>query len=124
MSIKAKVKGAVTQASTMKGIPRVLIHVAIGFVVGVIADIILEWLVVSTSETGWGQLETGFSIYYKDPAMTYIPYDDLILLIVTIIALFTKKFWVVIGFFLGWYISSNEGLYGKIVAPFTPEATA
>lgn len=114
-----KIKSAMTQVTTAKGIPKVLITLAIGFIFGVIADFIMEALVWATApEKGWGCLEIGFSFYYKKPDITCISYDDLILLGVTIAAFFTRKLWLVLGFFLGWYISSNEMLYHAIAVPF------
>jgi len=113
-----KIKSAVTQVTTKKGLPQVIMQLAIGFIFGVIADLIMEALVWTTNrKTGWGNLEVGFQFYYKWPSLTVISYDDLVLLAITIAAFFTRKFWLVFGFFFGWYISSNEQLYDIIAIP-------
>ena len=111
-----KIKTGIKQATTSEGIPKVILHLIIGFTVGVIADNILEAIVYATSKTGWGRLEVGFK-FYIGVDTTSIAYDDLILLGISIVLLFTKKLWFVIGFILGWYISSCAGLYGKLFKP-------
>lgn len=47
----------------------------------------------------------------------YMYFDDLILLASTVILLFTKKFWFVIGYFAGWYTSGYMHLYTTLKLP-------
>jgi len=115
-----KIKAGIKQATTMKGIPRVLMHLGIGFVLGVIVDLILQKLAWTFLPEDKPALNIGFPFFISHPEMTYLPWDDLLLLVITVVALFTKKFWLVIGFFLGWYISSDQNLYGALIAPFEP----
>jgi hypothetical protein len=118
-----KIKTGIKQVTTMEGIPKILMHLGIGFAVGVIADWLLEAIVWATSSgKGWGRVEVGFPFYGVNPnysTVTSIAYDDVLLMGITVIALFTKKFWLVIGFFLGWYLSSSFDLYSRIVKPIT-----
>ena len=55
MSIKAKVKTAVTEVTTAKGIPLVIRNFLIGLALGFLTDFILEaivWLTGGTDEAG------------------------------------------------------------------------
>ena len=114
LSIKAKAKTAITEATTAKGIPLLIRNFLLGLALGFLVDFILEAIVWLTSEKGWGGVEVGFSIYYANPSTTKIPYDDVLLIIATIVMLFSKKLWFVFGFFVGWYVGSNTGIYGKL----------
>lgn len=126
--IVEKTKSGVKQLQSLEGIKRVGVHLMLGFSIGVAVDIILEWFYwimrphfpESMGDWRYG-VPIGFSIYYRNEAQTIIPWDDVIFYIIGFIALLSKKFWLVIGYFIGGYISSNEGLYGKIAEPFIPK---
>lgn len=115
--IVTKAKAGIGQVTKLEGIPRVLTHLGIGFVFGVILQLFTEYLAYWISKAQgkpMPNLETGFSIYYNRPEMTWIPFNDVLCIIILLIALITKKFWVVIGGILGWYISTNQGLFGAL----------
>jgi len=114
--VKTGVKSAINSPA------RFIVSLGVGFALGVIADLLMEAIVYYTKPgEGWGVLEVGFPFYYTK-TITYIPYDDLVLLIATALMLFTKKFVLTLGFFLGWYISSCNGFYNAIVKTNIPEA--
>jgi len=107
-----KVKTGVSSAISSPA--RFLVSLGIGFAIGVIADIIMEYIALKAYTPLSGRLEVGFSIYYGFPEVTSIAYDDVIMIIATIAMLFTKRFVTTLGFFLGWYISSNEQLASRL----------
>lgn len=47
----------------------------------------------------------------------YMYYDDLILLISTVLLLMTRKIWFVLGYFIGWYAASYTHLYTALKLP-------
>lgn len=93
---------------------RFIISLGIGFALGVIADVIMQYIyrnfIAMHIEPAWGSRPPIPFWYYKYPDIKRIAWDDLFMTIITIAMLFTKKFVLTLGFFLGWYISSNEGL--------------
>lgn len=103
----------------------VLMQLAIGGAVGVIIDLILEFIMwhgvsdwINSQEAIPNRLELGWSIF---PNQTWIAWDDVLLLIITLGMLlfgwFRKRFWYIIGFFFGWYGSSFLGLYNALLRP-------
>jgi len=106
--VKTGVSGAV------KSPARFIVSLGIGFALGVIVDIIMEYIALKAYTPLSGRLEVGFSIYYGFPEVTSIAYDDLIMILITVLMLFSKKFVTTLGFFLGWYISSNEQLASRL----------
>lgn len=106
--IKTGIKSAISNPA------RFIVSLAIGFGMGVIMDIILEYIAMKVYTPLQNSLEIGFPFYYKFPERTSIPYDDVIMIGATIFLLFIKRFVTTLGFFLGWYISSNEQLASKL----------
>lgn len=131
----ARIKEGVTQIQSLSGIKKVLVYLGLGVVFGVIADIVLEaiwlWSGIATymNKSGYPCLE-GFTIFpsntsyqkwngqaYETKQGLWMAWDDVILLVITVAMLFSKKFWLVIGFFIGWYSSSYMNLSGSLGIP-------
>jgi hypothetical protein len=111
----------------------VLMQLGLGVAIGVIIDLLLEFAMyhgikqwiddyVGTEDN---RLDWGFAFYYNHPELLSIAWDDVILLIITMGMLFfgwfRKRFWSIIGFFLGWYLSSCHGWYQAILKPIFEE---
>lgn len=103
------IKSAVTSPA------RFLVSFGIGFALGVIFDIAMEyiWWHGLREWTNDYALDVGFPFYYGY-ARTTIPADDLIQYIIMFALLFSKKFVFVLGLFAGSYCSSIWGLKQKI----------
>jgi len=133
----ARIKEGVKEIQSLTGVKRVLVYLGIGAALGVIVDLIVEmiWWYSGIGEylnkAGYPAL-VGFTIFpnntsysawnpttkqYETKQGLWMAWDDLILLIVTIALLFSRKFWLVIGFFLGWYSSSYFNLYDSLGLP-------
>lgn len=94
-----------------------IINFLIYLVLGIIADLALEAVVLWTSNgKGWGSLEVGFPFYIGHD-ITSIAYDDLILLAVSLVLVFSKQVWKGMAFFIGFYMSSCGDFYGKFGFP-------
>lgn len=111
--VKTGVKGAIGSPA------RFLVSLGIGFAIGVIADLIMEYVyrnfLAGVMEPQLGsRWEIGFPFYYAYPELTSIAWDDVILLVITMLMLFSKRFVTTLGFFLGWYVSTNIGFYQQI----------
>lgn len=116
--VVGKVKTGVT--SMWKSPARFIVSLGIGFAVGVIVDLVTEYVYRKfiDPEGKYGTSPVPFYYYFLvepigDPAHN-LKWDDLFLLILTIVFLFTRKFVFTLGFFLGWYVSSNQHFYGMI----------
>lgn len=94
-----------------------ILSLGIGFGLGVTADLLLEYL-------AWNHI-TQLSQRWKysdapagwDPWQGSIPYDDLLLIVVNILLLFTRRFVLTLGFFLGWFCSTYYNLYAALSLP-------
>lgn len=123
--IKEKMETGVKGLSKPK---LVIMQTMLGFSLGVIVDIIFQFLYwqlrphfpESLGEWRYG-VPTGFSIYYANPAQTIIPWDDVLMIIITagmlLFGWFRKRFWFIIGFGAGWYVSGNLGLLDALWKP-------
>jgi len=120
---KTRIKAGVTELQSVKGLKRVAVNLGIGAAIGAIVSLVITYLMMHFIEPALGGEAntriTGFSIY---PNQTYMHYDDVLLLIVTVMLLISRKLWLVVGFFLGWYGSRYMGLYSALGLP-TPTAT-
>jgi hypothetical protein len=134
--IKTNVKTGVGELKTAEGMKRLLVHLGIGAAIGVIAKLALEaimWFGLGNAldKAGYSCL-VGFKIYpnatqyrtwdnttqqYVLHTGDFIAWDDLALLLITILLLFTRKLWFVIGFFAGWYSSGYFNLYDSLGLP-------
>jgi len=116
---KTRVKEGVKQLQSIEGLQRVVVHLGLGVAIGVIVDLILQYIMAALIAGGImtreQQIVKGFTIFPNsfDPTTgeAIMAVDDLLLLIITVLLVFSKKFWMVIGFFIGWYFSSYLGLY-------------
>lgn len=128
-SLKGKLKTAYKQASTLEGIPKVVLQIGFGFAIGAILDMIVHALYSAFIAEGWEKVAGSRSpvpfYYYRYPPEEYdwastLAWDDLFLFILTFLVLLSKKVWFTVGFFFGWYVSSNEELYARLIGPFLP----
>ena len=127
-----KIKSGVKQLGSVQGLKQTAIHLGTGFAIGTIVDLIMSYIFINfvnpqfkDPTTGYVPAINGFSIIegHAQPDGTPCIYlDDFIELLVTIVMIFTKKLWLTIGFFLGWYVTSLMGLYYVLGLP-TPEVT-
>ena len=133
----ARIKEGVKELQSLTGIKHILVYLGMGYVLGVIADIVMEaiwlWSGIGTwlNKQGYPAL-VGFTIFpqntsyqawnpttslYETKQGLWMAWDDVIMLIITVALLFSRKFWLVIGFFLGWYTSSYMNLSGALGIP-------
>jgi len=126
---KTRVKAGIKDLQSVQGLKRVAVHTALGAAIGAIVSLLITYIMMHFIEPALGgEANTrivGFGIYPNmvDAAgVPYMHYDDVLLLIVTVMLLISKKLWLVIGFFLGWYGSRYMGLYSALGLP-TPTAT-
>lgn len=119
---------------SVSGIKRMVVELGIGAAVGVIVDLILAYIFINivrpalaTTEDPIGEEPTriyGFSIFPNQVATDGRPFmhwDDIILIVITVAMVFSKKLFLTLGFFVGWYFSSYMGLYDALSLPH-PEA--
>ena len=136
-----KVKGNITSGikdlQSAQGLKRTAVHLGLGAVIGVVADLAFQavWTLGGVGEmlnkAGYPCL-VGFSVYpqntqymawnpttkaYEMKQGAWMAWDDVILLVITVALLLTKKVWFVLGFFLGWYASSYMNLWGALGLP-------
>lgn len=127
---KTRVKEGVKELQTVAGLKRAGLHFGIGVALGAIVALILQY-VFSQYLNPWmrstnpEKLEwhiKGIAIWkganiHGEPVL-YI--SDIILIVMTVAMLFTKKLWLVVGFFVGWYSSGALGLYWALGGPPEP----
>lgn len=91
-------------------------NLGIGAAIGAIVALLMRalQLYVINPALGANAKYDGFSIY---PNGTSIYVEDVVLIIATVALLFSKKIWVTLGFFLGWYGSNYMGLYDALGLP-------
>jgi hypothetical protein len=100
-----------------------IMQILYGAILGLIADLLLEASVWNIPDNPLGtRIEWGIPFYYKYPEITGIAGDDLVLLVITLMMFFglllkKRPVWYTLGFFAGWYISSNEDFYHKLGLP-------
>ena len=135
MSLKkpmSSLKSGVKELGSVQGMKHVLTNLGAGFAIGAIVDLIMSYIFINfvnpqfkDPTTGYVPAINGFALipHHTQPDGTPCIYlDDFIELLVTIAMLFTKKLWVTVGFFLGWYVTSYMGLYYVLGLP-EPEVT-
>lgn len=138
-AIKTKVKTGIEEVTAKPKLA--IVHFVMGFVIGVIVDLILEHLVWSglnqiwtpKDQGGYGWLPPrleGFTIFPKnveaDTGIAWMAWDDVFLLIFSvgmfIFGWFKKGLIYIAGFTMGWYFSSYFGMYNALLKPiFFPE---
>lgn len=127
---RTRIKEGVKQIQSLEGAQRVVVNLGIGAAVGAIAQIILTYIMMSFVYPLFQKPEMpppciqGFSIFpnqfgfdLEGNKIYYTTFTDIILIIATVAMLVSKKFWIVIGFFIGWYSSTYFGLYEALGLP-------
>jgi uncharacterized membrane protein SpoIIM required for sporulation len=118
----SRIKEGAKELTSAKGLQHVFLNMGIGVVIGVLVDLLLEGIfrnlvypnVPKDPDGGTSWRIKGFSIFI---GYNNLFYDDIILIVLTVLMLFTKKLWVTVGFFVGWYFSSYYGLYNALGLP-------
>lgn len=113
-----KVKAGVKEVTATP--KRAAVHVATGFVLGVIVDLIFEFF-VNYWKAATGELEGpvwhlpfAWGIFTGNE---WVHLDDVILIIISVVLFFTKKFLFAASWTLGWYISSEFRIYQTLGLP-------
>lgn len=127
---KTKIKQSVADLKTTQGLKRVALEFGAGAAIGVIVDLFLQFIMYNIvfPTVKWYKCQVwGFSIFPSDAWTTTNPdtgktephtaYDDILLIVITLLLLATKKLWFVLGFLTGWYSSSYLGLYVSLGLP-------
>jgi len=113
-----RIKAGVKELQSVQGMKSVLKNVGLGAAIGGIVSLVLTYLMLHVfNEAAGGAANTrieGYSIY---PNQTFVGYDDILLIVVTVLLLASKKLWLVVGFFTGWYVSRYMGLYSALGLP-------
>lgn len=102
----------------MKGAKNAAIWFGIGFALGVIAQWALRALqlfVINKYFPDYSKID-GFKIYPNAPTNS-VYVEDIILILLSISMLLTKKIWLTLGFTGGWWISGYMGFYDAISLP-------
>jgi len=131
--VKTKITEGVKELGNTQGLKRVVTNFGIGVALGAIVDLILAYIMINIVEPAMGVKATriyGFSIFpnFNDTnpdtgnMEPYMPYDDILQIIICVLLLMSKKLWLVIGYFVGFYATSYMGLYYSLDLP-TPEPT-
>lgn len=130
--LTGKIKEGAQDIKSATGWQRILVQMGIGVAIGAIVDIILNYIIVVLIYQRW-KPESECRIYglqlfpYDFDTATnqgYCHYDDVLLIVITIAMLFTKKIWLTLGFFVGWFSSSYLGLYTALgMQKFEPVVT-
>lgn len=120
---KTRVKAGVTEITQKP--TRAIVHFGLGFAVGAIVDMILA-LIYRQIAPEWEEIAGKRSplpfYYYRYPPEEHewaatAAWDDFFLVIITIgmlvLGWFKKGLLFTLGFFLGWYVSTNEELLTK-----------
>lgn len=117
----SRIKEGVKELGSPQGIKRVAVHFGLGVALGAILDLILQYIMLNLINPNTDQPTyiVGFNIMPNhvidgEPVLFY---DDILLILLTVMMLFTKKLWFVVGFFTGWYFSSYMGLYDSLNLP-------
>lgn len=135
--VKTNIVSGVKDLKTPEGMKRALVQLGVGAILGVIVDLVLQaiWVLGGVGDmlnkAGYPVL-AGVKIFPQDTAYgkwnpttktndliqgDFICWDDVILIIITLALLLSKKVFFVIGFFLGWYFSSYLGLWQALGLP-------
>jgi hypothetical protein len=123
-SLASKVKQGGSALTSVSGMKSTAMHLAIGASVGAIVSLVMHYIqlfVINKYLTQYAKFD-GFSIY-PNAATQSIYVEDIVLILATVGMLFTKKLWLTIGFFLGWYGSNYLGFYTALHLP-TPATSA
>ena len=123
--IKTGLKTGAEDLTTQAGLKKVALHMGLGVAIGAIVFLIIRAifinLIYSKNGLGWQEPEIGgppqikgFSIFPDREAMMY---DEVLLIIITVLTLTAKKLWFTVGFFLGWYTADYLGVYSSLDLP-------
>jgi hypothetical protein len=113
--IGSKVKSGVSDL-THGNVKSIAMNLGIGAALGAIVALILraiQLFVINKAIPDYAKYDE-FSIY---PNGTSLYVEDVILILATVGLLLSKKLWLVLGFFLGWYGSNYMGLYDALSLP-------
>lgn len=121
--ISTKLKSGAKDLGSTQGIKHLATNFGVGAALGSIVTLILSYImyniVYPATGLAAGQLH-GFSIFPNitdaqgQPAMGY---DHVILVVISVILLFTKRLWLAVGFFTGFYITVYMGVYDALKLP-------
>lgn len=117
-SIGSKVKTGVGELTSVSGMKKTAMWLGIGAAIGAIVAVVLHYIqlfVINKYAAAYAKID-GFGIYPNQttPAL-YV--EDILLIVISVAMLATKKFWLTIGFVLGWYGSNYLGLYTALGLP-------
>lgn len=129
--VKTTLKTGVGELQSTAGLKRVAMHTGIGFAIGAIVFLIIRaifiHLIYSKNGLGWLEVHPDHPELPAGPPMIWgvsifpdgrdLMYDEVLLIIITLVTLVSKKLWFTIGFFLGWYTSDYLGLYSALGIP-------
>lgn len=124
MSLKkvgSNIKSGFGQLTSTSGIKGALMNVGVGFAIGALTALVVRAIFVYLLNPILGtnnKINTGFSIYPNQTEQV-IYFEDLVLIGSTVALLLTKRFWLVIGHFAGWYSSNYLGLWTALGLPQT-----
>jgi hypothetical protein len=117
-SLGTKAKTAVGDLTSIGGIKSFAIHLAIGAAIGAAVSLVMHYIqlfVINKYMAKYAKFD-GFSIY-PNQATQVLYIEDIVLILITVSLLFTKKLWITLGFALGWYASNYLGLYTALGLP-------
>ena len=129
--VSSKAKAGIGQLQSMTGLKKTAVHMGLGFVLGVITDLFLnyifEFFIYPAVVDENGKLPEGWVIkdfsffghYVEVPVTDQHPdgklytekWDNILGLVIGLVLLMSKKFWIVMGYLLGWYASNYYGLF-------------
>lgn len=121
MSLKTlpnKVTAGISQLKTGQGMKSAAIQLGMGAAIGAIAALLLHALqifVINKYLAAYSKID-GFTIYPNAPSNS-IFVEDIILIMLSVGMIFTKKLWLGVGFIVGWYASNYMGLYTALHLP-------
>lgn len=115
---KTRIKEGVKELQSVEGLKHTASWLGLGIAIGAIIQLVLEyiWFNVVGTELSTQWRINGVSIY-PNINPDYITGDQVILIVLTVALLFTKKLWLTVGFLIGWYTSGLMGLYSALGLP-------
>ena len=91
---------------------------AIGAAIGAVVSLVMHYIqlfVINKYAAAYAKFD-GFSIY-PNQTVNALYVEDVVLIIATVAMLMTKKLWLTLGFFVGWYASNYMGFYTALGLP-------
>jgi hypothetical protein len=113
-----KIKSGVKDLSSGSGIKSLAMHIGIGAAIGAVVSLVMHYIqlfIINKYMTAYAKFD-GFSIY-PNQTVKSIYVEDIVLVLATVGLLCTKKLWLTVGFFIGWYGSNYLGFYTALKLP-------